>query len=76
MKGIRLLCYSFPEALLIRTLQELHMTGCAVLTDALAVIVVEGGYKAQKKYAHIVLNRIRWEQAGGNEEDNDEGCAL
>lgn len=37
------------------------MTGCAVLTDSKALIVVEGGPKAQKKYAHIVLNRIKWE---------------
>lgn len=46
------------------------MTGCAVITDKVTVIVVEGGSKAQKKYAHIVQNRIKW--VAEDEEDADE----
>lgn len=45
------------------------MTGCAILTGSLAVIVVEGGAKAQKKYAHIVLNRIKWDAPAEDEDD-------
>ena len=47
------------------------MTGCAILADSKAVIVVEGGPKSQKKYAHIVLNRIRWEPANVGDESNE-----
>jgi hypothetical protein len=45
------------------------MTGCAVITDIVTVIVVEGGLKAQKKYAHIVQNRIKWDHV---EDANEE----
>ena len=55
-------------------LQELHMTGCAVITDTVAVIVVEGGAKAQKKYAHVVQNRIKW--APDEEEDTTEDRSV
>jgi len=47
------------------------MTGCAVITDTVTVILVEGGLKAQKKYAHVVQNRIKWVQ--DDEEDANEG---
>lgn len=52
-------------------LQELHMTGCAVITDAVSVIIVEGGHKAQKKYAHIVQNRIKWNDGLDDGDDAD-----
>ena len=43
------------------------MTGCLVIIGSAAIIVVEGGPKAQKKYAHIVLNRIQWDLAADDE---------
>lgn len=48
------------------------MTGCAIVTDTTAVVVVEGGPKAQKKYAHIMLNRIKW-NPDADEEEGEEG---
>ena len=39
------------------------MTGCAVITDAASIVIVEGGQKAQKKYSHLMLNRIKWNDA-------------
>lgn len=52
------------------------MTGCAILTDSKAVIVVEGGPKAQKKYAHILLNRIKWDAANVDDENNERYALL
>ena len=43
--------------------QEFHMTGCAVISDAASIVIVEGGQKAQKKYSHLMLNRIKWNDA-------------
>lgn len=42
--------------------QELHMTGCAVITDTMALVIVEGGEKAQKRYNKLMLRRINWQQ--------------
>ncbi len=53
-------------------LQELHLTGCAVVTDGMALVVAEGGAKAQKKYAKLLLHRIDW--AAGR--DDDAGAAA
>ena len=47
------------------------MTGCAVITDDVSIILVEGGHKAQKKYAHIVQNRIKWNDALEDEDDTN-----
>ena len=47
------------------------MTGCAVVTDKAAVIVIEGGAKAQKKFSHLVLHRIKWNPDTEEEDDND-----
>lgn len=49
--------------------QELHLTGIAVASDGMAVVVAEGGAKAQKKYAKLLLHRIAW--AAGREDDAD-----
>lgn len=53
--------------------QELHLTGIAVATDGLCLVVAEGGAKAQKKYAKLLLHRIDW--AAGRDEDA-EGAAA
>ena len=42
------------------SVQELHMTGCAVITDGIAAVVAEGGPKALKRYAKVMLQRINW----------------
>ena len=47
--------------------QELHLTGLAVATDGLCLVVAEGGAKAQKKYAKLLLHRIDW--AAGRDEE-------
>lgn len=47
------------------------MTGCALITDTVSVIIVEGGPKAQKKYEKVVLNRIKW-NADAEDDDDDE----
>jgi U4/U6 small nuclear ribonucleoprotein PRP3 len=46
------------------------MTGCAVITDDMALVVVEGGQKAQKRYNKLMLRRINWDQ-GRDEQDGD-----
>ena len=53
--------------------QELHLTGIAVATDGLCLVMAEGGAKAQKKYAKLLLHRINW--AAGRDEDADAGAA-
>lgn len=43
------------------SLQELHLTGCAVAAkDSFAVVVVEGGPKALKFYKKLMLKRMKW----------------
>ena len=41
-------------------MQELHLTGCAVLTDEMCIVVAEGGIKAHKKYTKLMTQRIKW----------------
>ena len=41
-------------------MQELHLTGCAVLTDDMCIVVAEGGIKAHKKYTKLMTQRIKW----------------
>eukprot|EP00884_Botryococcus_braunii_P015893 jgi/Botrbrau1/2988/Bobra.0026s0049.2 len=53
--------------------EELHMTGCSVITDDMAIVVVEGGEKAQKRYNKLMLRRINWEQG---RDDQDREAAL
>ena len=54
--------------------QELHLTGLAVATDGLCLVVAEGGAKAQKKYAKLLLHRIDW--AAGRDEDANAAAAA
>ena len=48
--------------------QELHLTGCSVTTEALSVVVVEGGPKSHQRYNKLMLGRIKWDE----EEDEDD----
>lgn len=53
--------------------QENRLTGCAVISDGMSVVVVEGGNKSIKRYGKLMLRRIDWASAVENEdEDGDE----
>lgn len=61
---------------------QLALTGCAVLSPDLHVVVVEGGAKSIRKFKRLMLNRIRWDDdsqggsggaAGAMDEDADKG---
>ncbi|XP_042433515.1 protein RDM16-like isoform X1 [Zingiber officinale] len=63
--------------------QENRLTGCAVISDGISVVVVEGGKKPIKRYGKLMLRRINWAAAVGNEEEGSEdagapsnSCAL
>lgn len=52
--------------------QENRLTGAAVITDGISVVVVEGGRKSIKRYNKLMLNRIDWASAVGGEDGADE----
>lgn len=52
--------------------QENRMTGCAVISDGISVVAVEGGKKSVKRYGKLMLRRIDWAAAVKKEEDEDE----
>ena len=65
------------------SLQELHLTGCAVAAKgSFAVVVVEGGPKALKFYKKLMLKRMKWhvtveaEKARAEGEGEDEPAAA
>ncbi|XP_077241558.1 protein RDM16-like isoform X2 [Tasmannia lanceolata] len=49
--------------------QENRLTGCAVISDDISVVAVEGGSKSIKRYGKIMLKRINWAAAVANEEE-------
>ncbi|XP_052204597.1 protein RDM16 isoform X2 [Diospyros lotus] len=53
--------------------QENRLAGCAVISDGMSIVVVEGGSKSIKRYGKLMLRRIDWASAVKNEEeDRDE----
>ncbi|KAL3702285.1 hypothetical protein R1sor_020307 [Riccia sorocarpa] len=52
--------------------QENRLTGCVVISDSMTVVVVEGGSKSIKRYAKLMLRRIKWETAVKEDEDGSE----
>ncbi|KAK6228087.1 Small nuclear ribonucleoprotein Prp3 [Theobroma cacao] len=50
--------------------QENRLTGCAVISEGISVVVVEGGSKSIKRYGKLMLRRINWTEAV-KEEDKD-----
>lgn len=53
--------------------RENRLTGCAVISDGVTVVVVEGGNKSIKRYGKVMLRRINWANAvKDKEEDEDE----
>lgn len=53
--------------------QENRLTGCAVISKGINVVVVEGGKKSIKRYRKLMLRRIDWAAAGKKEDDEGEG---
>lgn len=51
--------------------QENRLMGCAVISDGISVVVVEGGSKSIKRYGKLMLRRINW-AAAVNDEDEEE----
>lgn len=52
--------------------QENRLTGCAVMSEAFSVVVVEGGSKSIKRYGKLMLRRINWAAKLENEDEEDE----
>ncbi|XP_076948145.1 protein RDM16-like [Bidens hawaiensis] len=55
--------------------QENRLSGCAVISEGICVIVVEGGGKSIKRYQKLMLRRINWADAV-KEDDEDENEKL
>ncbi|KAL4569218.1 hypothetical protein LXL04_024853 [Taraxacum kok-saghyz] len=54
--------------------QENRLSGCAVISEGVCVVVVEGGAKSVKRYQKLMLKRINWAAAVKEEEmEEDEG---
>lgn len=51
--------------------QENRLTGCAVISEGISVVVVEGGAKSIKRYGKLMLRRIDWSAAVKKEEDDE-----
>ncbi|KAK6156215.1 hypothetical protein DH2020_010463 [Rehmannia glutinosa] len=49
--------------------QENRLTGCAVISEGISVVVVEGGAKSIKRYGKLMLRRIDWTATVKKEED-------
>eukprot|EP01012_Entosiphon_sulcatum_P028593 TRINITY_DN3461_c0_g1_i1.p1 TRINITY_DN3461_c0_g1~~TRINITY_DN3461_c0_g1_i1.p1 ORF type:complete len:520 (-),score=90.50 TRINITY_DN3461_c0_g1_i1:1-1539(-) len=59
--------------------QQFKLTGCGVLTEDFALILVEGGPKPMRKYTHLMLNRIKWDEdeiTVGKEKGAKNWCRL
>ncbi|XP_065870018.1 protein RDM16 isoform X2 [Euphorbia lathyris] len=52
--------------------QENRLSGCAVISEGINVVVVEGGSKAIKRYGKLMLKRINWAEAVEDEEDDED----
>jgi len=42
--------------------QQLYLTGIALITKELSLVIVEGGPKSQKKFKRLMLHRIKWDE--------------
>lgn len=49
-----------------------RLTGCAVISDGITVVAVEGGSKSIKRYGKVMLRRINWANAVNDEEGDDD----
>jgi len=53
--------------------QENRLSGCAVISDGITVVVVEGGNKPIKRYGKLMLKRINWASAVKEEDEDEDG---
>lgn len=62
----------------IQNAKQLNMTGVVVLHKDINLVVVEGGPKQQRKFKHLMLNRIQWSQdeLGDNNECDDNNSMI
>ncbi|CAA2960985.1 protein RDM16-like isoform X2 [Olea europaea var. sylvestris] len=51
--------------------RENRLSGCAVISEGINVVVVEGGAKSIKRYGKLMLRRIDWTAAVEKEEENE-----
>ncbi|KAG8380685.1 hypothetical protein BUALT_Bualt06G0041700 [Buddleja alternifolia] len=51
--------------------QENRLTGCAIISEGISVVVVEGGAKSIKRYGKLMLRRIDWTATVKKEEDDE-----
>ncbi|EHB12578.1 U4/U6 small nuclear ribonucleoprotein Prp3 [Heterocephalus glaber] len=51
---------------------QLYLTGVVVLHKDVNVVVVEGGPKARKKFKHLMLYRIKWDEQTSNTKGDDD----
>jgi len=51
--------------------QQYAFTGCAIIYEGCNMVVVEGGPKAIKRFTHLMLNRINWDQKDAKKEGDD-----
>jgi len=42
--------------------QQLYLTGIALITKDLCLVIVEGGPKSQKKFKRLMMHRIKWDE--------------
>ncbi|KAK4789935.1 hypothetical protein SAY86_017239 [Trapa natans] len=52
--------------------KENRLTGCAVISEGMNVVVVEGGTKSIKRYGKLMLRRINWATAVKDEDEDVE----
>lgn len=52
--------------------QENRLTGCAVISDGISVVVVEGGSKSIKRYGKLMLRRINWSDVSKGDDENED----
>ncbi|XP_020966566.1 protein RDM16 isoform X3 [Arachis ipaensis] len=52
--------------------QENRLSGCAVISDGITVVVVEGGCKSIKRYGKLMLRRINWSEFSKETEENED----
>lgn len=51
--------------------QENRLSGCAIISEGISVVVVEGGSKAIKRYGKLMLKRIDWTATVEKEEEEE-----
>lgn len=48
--------------------KQLYLTGCCITTSDHAIIVIEGGKNAQRKFRRLMMYRIKWRELAGEDD--------